>query len=196
MTACGRSPRKSGSHCRTTNSGASCVICARTGKFTVTIAPEIGDVLADMKAEGLVHTYAGRIIRYSEQGGVAKVSYRERFSRRKKTLKANLVVNCTGSETDCRRIDDSLISSLFAQGLTRPDPLFLGLDTDEHGGLMDYNGTPSSFLFAVGPTRKGSLWETTAVPEIREQAAKLAEHVGRKLARQNHESQDALGKAV
>lgn len=147
------------------------------------IAPEIGDVLADMKAEGKVHTYAGRIIRYSEHGGVAKVSYRERSSRRKRTLKVNRVVNCTGSETDCRRIDDSLISSLFAQGLARPDPLFLGLDADEHGGLIDYNGTASSSIFAVGPTRKGSLWETTAVPEIREQAAELAEHLSGTLAR-------------
>jgi uncharacterized NAD(P)/FAD-binding protein YdhS len=159
------------------------------------IAPEIGDVLADMKAEGLVHTYAGRIIRYSEHSGIAKVSYRERFSRRKRTLKVNRVVNCTGSETDCRRIDDSLISSLFAQGLARPDPLFLGLDADEHGGLVDYKQMPSSSLFTVGPTRKGSLWETTAVPEIRSHAAELAEHIGRTLADEVRES-DALRTAV
>ena len=106
------------------------------------------------------------------------------------------MVNCTGSETDCRRIDDSLIVSLFAQGLARPDPLFLGLDTDRHGGLIDYNGAASSTLFAVGPTRKGSLWETTAVPEIRKQAADLAEHVGGTLASRSLRSRDALGTAV
>jgi len=159
------------------------------------IAPEIGDVLADMKAGGMVHTYAGRMIRYSETGGIAKVSYRERFSRNKRSLKVNRVVNCTGSETDCRRIEDSLISSLFAQGLARPDALFLGLDTDEHGGLVDYNGAASSSLFTVGPTRKGLLWETTAVPEIREQAAELAHHIAHTLGgpRQFH---DALRTAV
>ena len=158
------------------------------------IAPEIGDVLADMKAEGRVHTYAGRMIRYSEQDGIATVSYRERFSRRKKSLKVNRVVNCTGSETDCRRIEDSLISSLFAQGLARPDPLFLGLDTDEQGGLVDHTGTASSSLFAIGPMRKGSLWETTAVPEIRLQAAEIAERVGRTLA--NSEAPEVMGTAV
>jgi uncharacterized NAD(P)/FAD-binding protein YdhS len=145
------------------------------------IAPEIGDVLADMKAEGRVQTYAGRMIRYSEQAGVATVSYRERASRRKRTIKANRVVNCTGSETDCRRIDDSLLRSLFAQGLAQPDPLFLGLDTDEHGGLIDYNGRASYTLFAIGPMRKGSLWETTAVPEIRTQAAEIARCITRRL---------------
>jgi uncharacterized NAD(P)/FAD-binding protein YdhS len=159
------------------------------------IAPEIGDVLADMKAEGLVHTYAGRMIRYVEQDGMAKVSYRDRTTRRKSTLKVDRVVNCTGSETDCRRIDDSLVSSLFAQGLARPDPLFLGLETDAHGALVDYNGRPSSSLFAIGPMRKGGLWETTAVPEIREQAAELAGQVSRSLTVLDH-TRGALGTAV
>jgi uncharacterized NAD(P)/FAD-binding protein YdhS len=159
------------------------------------IAPEIGDVLADMKAEGQVHTYAGRIIRYSEQDGIARVSYRERFSRHKRTLKVNRVVNCAGSETDCRRIDDSLISSLFAQGLARPDPLFLGLDTDDHGRLLGFNGTTSS-LFALGPPRKGSLWETTAVPEIRAQAANLAEHLVRTLSSHARDHERSLAPAI
>jgi uncharacterized NAD(P)/FAD-binding protein YdhS len=158
------------------------------------IAPEIGDVLADMKAEGRVQTYAGRMIRYSEREGVATVSYRERASRRKRTIKANRVVNCTGSETDCRRIDDSLLRSLFAQGLARPDPLFLGLDADEHGGLIDYNGRASYSLFAIGPMRKGLLWETTAVPEIRVQAGELARCITRRLA--GRESGEAFKTAV
>jgi len=148
------------------------------------IAPEIGDVLADMKAEGRVFTYAGRMIRYSEQGGLATVSYRDRASRRKKSMKVNRVINCTGSETDCRRIDNSLIASLFAQGLARPDPLFLGLDTDDDGALCDFNGVPSTSLYAIGPMRKGSLWETTAVPEIRTQAAQVAARIAQALARQ------------
>jgi uncharacterized NAD(P)/FAD-binding protein YdhS len=95
------------------------------------------------------------------------------------------VINCTGSETDCRRIDDSLITSMFVQGFARPDPLFLGLDVDEDGSLTDYKGMPSHRLYAIGPTRKGCLWETTAVPEIRVQAAALGERLA-----------DLLGTAV
>jgi uncharacterized NAD(P)/FAD-binding protein YdhS len=33
------------------------------------------------------------------------------------------------------------------------------------------------FLYTVGPARKGRLWETTAVPEIRGQIAELAERL-------------------
>ena len=35
-------------------------------------------------------------------------------------------------------------------------------------------GTVVEGLFTVGPARKGTLWETTAIPEIRAQAAQVA----------------------
>jgi uncharacterized NAD(P)/FAD-binding protein YdhS len=48
----------------------------------------------------------------------------------------------------------------------------------------------------VGPNRKGSLWETTAVPEIRSQAAELADHILRTLASHPRESQDIQPTAI
>jgi uncharacterized NAD(P)/FAD-binding protein YdhS len=141
------------------------------------IAPEIGDLLADMQSEGQVCLHTGAVTRYSESGDHAEISYWDRKSRNEKMLRANRVINCTGSESDCRRIDESFIRSLFAQGLARPDPLFLGLDVDELGALIDYRGVTSGRLYAIGPTRKGCLWETTTVREIRLQAAALGEHL-------------------
>jgi uncharacterized NAD(P)/FAD-binding protein YdhS len=75
-----------------------------------------------------------------------------------------------------------LLTSLFLQGEARPDPLFLGLDVDSKGSVLSFSGVPSNSLFALGPVKKGGLWETTAVPEIRKQAADLAEHVVQSLA--------------
>jgi uncharacterized NAD(P)/FAD-binding protein YdhS len=89
-------------------------------------------------------------------------------------LRVGLVVNCTGPETDARRLNHPLLNQLFSEELARPDALFLGLDVAPDGALYDSLGNPSDFLYAVGPARKGSLWETTAVPEIRAQVAKLA----------------------
>jgi uncharacterized NAD(P)/FAD-binding protein YdhS len=43
--------------------------------------------------------------------------------------------------------------------------------------LLDLAGTPSASLYAIGPLRKGSLWESIAVPELRAQASQLAEHL-------------------
>jgi uncharacterized NAD(P)/FAD-binding protein YdhS len=160
------------------------------------LAPEIADVLSDMRAEGQVLLYTGRITRYLERNDAAEISYRERGVGSQKVLRVDRVINCTGSETDCRRIDDSLITSLFVQGFARPDPLFLGLDVDEHGAIVDYQGTPSHSLFAIGPTRKGCLWETTAVLEIRQQTADLAQHLARTLEKSSRGSHHALEAAV
>ena len=55
--------------------------------------------------------------------------------------------------------------------------LGLGLDATREGALIGPEGRPSSVLSTLGPPLRGVLWETTAVPEIREQARRLAERL-------------------
>jgi uncharacterized NAD(P)/FAD-binding protein YdhS len=66
---------------------------------------------------------------------------------------------------------DPLLRSLLDAGHARPDPLHLGLDTTPDGALA---GAPPDTLFALGPLTRPALWEITAVPDIRDQAAALA----------------------
>ncbi len=147
-------------------------------------APEIADVISDLIEDGQVRVCAGKAVRYADHEDAAEVVYFDRKKHSFESVWANRVINCTGSETDCRRIQDSLVTSLFVQGFARPDALFMGLDVDENGALLDSSSKPSESLFAIGPPRKGCLWETTAVPEIRAQAAQLAEHLLRHLTAQ------------
>jgi uncharacterized NAD(P)/FAD-binding protein YdhS len=143
------------------------------------VAPEIGDTIAKLVQDGQATIHAGRVTNYREFPDHAEVDLRDRKTRAQRTLQIDRVINCTGPETDCRRIDDPLIKNLLANGLARPDPLFLGLDVDANGALIDSEGAPSAALFVVGPARKGFLWETIAVPELRMQASELAEHLVR-----------------
>lgn len=138
------------------------------------IAPEIGAVMAALIQEGRIRLHAGRVTNYREHPDCIAVQFRDRKSGAQQELRVDRVINCTGPETDFRRIDAPLIKYLFAQGLARPDRLFLGLDVDASGALLDSSGVPSSALFALGPARKGALWESMAVPEIRNQASQLA----------------------
>jgi uncharacterized NAD(P)/FAD-binding protein YdhS len=149
------------------------------------VAPEIADLLDDMRSDGAVRLHTGAVTQYSESHNKANVHYWDRGTRTEKTLRVDRVINCSGSETDCRRIDESFITSLVVQGFARPDRLFLGVDVNEHGALIDHKGMPSHRLYAIGPVRKGCFWETTAVPEIRVQAAALAEHLSDIFERSN-----------
>jgi uncharacterized NAD(P)/FAD-binding protein YdhS len=160
------------------------------------VAPEIGDTISRLLLDGQAAVYAGRVTEYRESSDHVKVGLRDRKTRTQRSLCVDRVINCTGPETNCRRIEGALIKSLLAQGLARPDNLFLGLDVDAEGALIDSSGAPSDSLYAIGPARKGHLWETIAVPELREQASQLAEHLASKLASEIESSSSFVGSAI
>jgi uncharacterized NAD(P)/FAD-binding protein YdhS len=140
-------------------------------------APEVAQLIADEKSSRQIQLHAGRVTNYREDGRAVEITYREGRCGEERCLVVDRVINCTAPETDCRRLQDPLLSNLLARGLVRPDPLFLGLDVSAEGALINHKGAASESLYAVGPTRKGSLWESTAVPEIREQVRMLVEHL-------------------
>ena len=140
-------------------------------------APQIAQSIAEQISSGQIQVHAGRITGYKEDRSSIKVIFRDRKSGKANSLSVDRVINCTGPESDCRRMDNPLISSLLGSGLTRPDPLFLGLEVSPDGALISRDGTISDSLFAVGPIRKGSVWESTAVPELREQIDGLVDHL-------------------
>ncbi len=139
------------------------------------VAPEIGSLLAYQLINKNIQIHAGRVTDYHESDRAVEIIYHDRASGGEVRLRVDRVINCTGPETDCRKFDSPLLRNLREQGLIRPDELYLGLDTDDDGSLIDAQGHPSKSLYTVGPTRKGQLWETTAVPEIRDQVATLSE---------------------
>lgn len=138
------------------------------------MAPEAAEAIAAMRASGRLVIHAGRLIEAAADGDGVRLTVRPRGGHTAIDLYGRRLFNCTGPQTDPRRVDSALLASLLAQGLARPDPLGLGLDTLFNGALLNAAGMPSRTLFTLGPLRKGALWETTAVPEIRRQAAMLA----------------------
>jgi uncharacterized NAD(P)/FAD-binding protein YdhS len=138
------------------------------------VAQEIGVPLATQIQNGQIETHAGRVEAYSEDADGVDVTYRDRKTGELKQLRVTQVINCTGPEVDCRKIENPLLTNLLRQKLVYPDPLFMGVDVAWDGAVIGAYGEASDFLYTIGPSRKGSLWETTAVPEIRVQAAQLA----------------------
>jgi uncharacterized NAD(P)/FAD-binding protein YdhS len=157
------------------------------------IAGPVADQISDEIARGQLQMHAGRLTEYVEDAGGVSVAFRDRRSGETVKLRVDRVINCTGPDGDLRRVQSPLIADLLQNGLARPDELLLGLDVSEDGALIDGEGKRSDSLFALGPLRKGSLWESIAVPELRVQIAELA---GLLVAQQKPEVKESAAFAV
>lgn len=145
------------------------------------IAPQIAEILDKLRAAGQLTFLAGRIQNYQFADGAVQVAFCPRGRQAIETLRVGRVVTCTGVNVDYGRSTHPLIASLRSQGLIRPNPLGLGIATAANGAVRSATGGESSLLYTLGTPRKGDLWETIAVPELRGQAAALAKTLLRSL---------------
>ena len=74
------------------------------------------------------------------------------------------------------RTKNPLVRGLLVAGEVRPDRLGIGLEVDEASRAGEKT-------WAIGPLSKGRYWEIIAVPDIREQAAAVADDIQRELGR-------------
>lgn len=93
---------------------------------------------------------------------------------RENTLSVDAIINCIGSESNFKRLESPLIRNLLGKNLINTDSLKMGLDAAPDGRTIDKNGEISDAIYTLGTALKGVLWESTAMPEIRAQATKLA----------------------
>ncbi|MEH2171765.1 FAD/NAD(P)-binding protein [Nostoc sp.] len=138
------------------------------------IAPKVADVVTEMLDSGQLTIAAGRIREYQALPDGVAVTVCQRKTQTNNILHVRRVVNCTGVAADYRRSPHPLITDLRSQKLIRPNAIGLGLDTDTHGALYAADGNVSTLFYTLGTPRKGDLWETIAVPELRGQAQELS----------------------
>jgi uncharacterized NAD(P)/FAD-binding protein YdhS len=134
------------------------------------IAPEVGRTIAGLIAEGRLEINAGRIISARETEDGLEVDIRRRRRTGAKTMHFAYAFNCTGPLHAISRTKDPLLRSLLDARQVRPDHIGIGLEVDERSRASEH-------LWALGPLTKGRYWEIIAVPNIREQAAEVAEDI-------------------
>lgn len=139
------------------------------------VAPTVATAIAQLLHAQQVVVHSGRIQAYEEDADGVAVCIRCRSSGDSTSIRVQTVINCTGSQGDYRQIAHPLIQTLLRQGAIQPDPLGLGLQVAANGALINSTGMPSRRLYTLGSAQKGCLWETTAVPELRQQAIALAQ---------------------
>jgi uncharacterized NAD(P)/FAD-binding protein YdhS len=131
----------------------------------------------NLRQQRRLSVHAGRILALQVTGDKVRVTWRPRGTRAHASLLVDRVINCTGPNYDPRRSPDPLLISLLSQGLVVPDALGLGLRTSAYGALLDAKGRCVPGLYYIGPMLRPDHWETTAVQELRDHAARLAHHL-------------------
>lgn len=135
------------------------------------MAPALRERMDAAIQSGMLRTLTGRVEQVS---GVAdRVRLSIRGGNGLSFLTVAHAVNCTGPSRDYRSVGSALLTDLLEQRIVQQTPLG-GLVCNSAGALQDDTGNWSPTLYAIGPMRWGSLFETTAIPEIRHQAAELA----------------------
>ena len=81
------------------------------------------------------------------------------------------LLNATGLELNLARSSNSLLKQLLADGMVEAHATGLGIVADKHYRAW---GSLHPNLFVIGSLLTGQLLESTAVPELREQAAAIA----------------------
>jgi uncharacterized NAD(P)/FAD-binding protein YdhS len=113
-----------------------------------------------LEGRGQLMRFGARLadVSATEQGFC--VRFVPRGAKEAQTLDVNWILNCTGPQSLGKKLNESWIQSGMAHELLKADALNLGIEL----------GTKANDrLHLIGPPRKGSSWESTALREIRQQ---------------------------
>ncbi|WP_254509371.1 FAD/NAD(P)-binding protein [Anatilimnocola floriformis] len=138
------------------------------------MATGVAERFHGLMKQGMVKVIAGRVSAAQASEESVRLYVRDKGEERLREVTAQWVINCTGPSASNSAESNPVIGSLLIHGWVQPDPLALGLETTVDGEIVDSQGTTASNLFVVGTLRKPISWESTAVPELRAQAATVA----------------------
>lgn len=137
----------------------------------------VGDVLAQIHeylATHDVQRQAGFLEAVEPVADGLLARWRERGSATVHSRCFDVVLDATGKNP----LRTPLVAQLLRDGLLSADRLRLGLCCDSQGVPLDPQGRHLHGLYLLGPLLQARDWESTAIPELRVQAAALAAQLG------------------
>lgn len=135
--------------------------------------PESAGLVARWRRDGRLRVLAGRAVEvvHGSDGAPHRLLVRPRGEERVVSLEAATLFDATGPGDP---LGTPLARALLARGLASPHPTGLGLDVEPSGLVHPARVEPSGRIGALGPVARGRTFESTAMREIRVQAARLA----------------------
>jgi uncharacterized NAD(P)/FAD-binding protein YdhS len=135
------------------------------------MAPAVSRAFEALLASGGIDLHRAQVSRAEIAGERIQADLSDGSS-----LTVDHVVVCIGPSGDMTR--NPLGHRLIERGIAQPGPLGVGYLVDPTTGeLIAQSGERQSTILTIGPLRRGVLWESIAMPEIRVQAAGVANAV-------------------
>jgi uncharacterized NAD(P)/FAD-binding protein YdhS/predicted metal-dependent enzyme (double-stranded beta helix superfamily) len=138
------------------------------------MAPPVADTIDRLRREKMLEVAAGALVAAKADADGIEVTFSRRGTSATRTERVSWVVNCTGPGVHNRHATHPFLRPLLNDGTLSNDELSLGLLTDDCGRAFDASGNLHHDLLIAGTLRKATLWESTAVPELRQQAQTAA----------------------
>jgi len=140
------------------------------------------DKIQQLRIDGKLHIYSGKIIDITESNESVIVQYLEKKVNEVKEIKTSRIINCTGPETDLMNLDKSFLKNCLLKGFLTQDKLRLGIKANTKTfQIVNSDGKPHTNLYTIGSNLKGELWESTAINELREQSKELSKILTQKI---------------
>jgi len=138
------------------------------------MSADIGDRCERLMLEGRLRVVASEIVETRQMPD--QISLRVDDEGTIRDIAVDLVILATGPDPDPAA--NPLLANAINNGLARAGLGGVGVDTEHATArIVDRSGEPQPQLYAMGPLRRGTLWESMAIPEIRAQADDLAERL-------------------
>jgi uncharacterized NAD(P)/FAD-binding protein YdhS len=141
------------------------------------VAPQLHVQLQQLINSGALEIIAGRLEAKQNRAKRLQLQIRRRGAANSEYLEVDRLITCTGIRLDYARSTQPLLQRLIQRQQLQADILGLGITTTPQGELVGGNGQVVSGVYTLGPPRRGELWESTVVPELRQQAQELANQI-------------------
>lgn len=146
------------------------------------IAPQVYHKIQNLRINKKLVVIAGYIHNISDDHTHLTVKLFDKKNKRIKTIKVSRIINCTGPQTNLTETDSLLLNNLYLSGALSQDELKLGTRIDLNTfEIIASNNEKLSNFYTLGVNLKGELWESVAVPELKNQANAVAQNLILKL---------------
>ncbi len=131
------------------------------------MAPEVGKKIDVLQKSHQLEVIAARIRSIESNNKSISLQFQRKGTDKFESLSVDYLIDCSGPESDFRKLNEPLILSMLENTNFQIDETGMGLTSTD-------TQAKSNNAFVIGPLNKGQLFETTAVPELRNQAESLA----------------------